>query len=70
MKLIQDAIASLLHQALAWPDVAVIMALWVVLLSEKPSSRVVARQQIANMVFKFSSSTVTLYLVFGGGGGG
>ena len=65
MKLIQDAI----RLPLAWPDVAVIMGLWLVLLAERPSSTIrVVGQEIANTVFKNSSSTVTLYLVFGGGG--
>ena len=46
------------------PIVAVIMGLWLVLLSEKPSSisRVVG-QQIGRRFSSFSSSTVTLYLV-------
>ena len=67
MKLIQDAI----RLPLAWPYVDVIMGLWLLLLSEKPSStsRVVG-QQIAKTVFKlFNFYAVTLYLVWGERGG-
>ena len=70
MKLIQDAI----RLPLAWPYVDAIMGLWLVLLSEKPSStsRVVG-QQIAKMVFKLFN--FYSYIIFGvgerdGGGGG
>ena len=68
MKLIQDAI----RLPLAWPYVDVIMGLWLVLLSEKPSStsRVVG-QQIAKMVFKLFN--FYSYIIFGVGerdGGG
>ena len=69
MKLIiQDAIPL----PLAWPYVDVIMGLWLLFLSEKPSStsRVVG-QQIAKTVFKlFNFYTVTLYVVWGEGGEG
>ena len=67
MKLIQDAI----RLPFAWPYVDVIMGLWLLFLSEKPSStsRFVG-QQIAKTVFKFVNFyTVTLYLVWGGGEG-
>ena len=70
MKLIQDAI----RLPLAWPYVDVITGLWLVLLSEKPSStsRVVG-QQIAKTVFKLFN--FYSYIIFGvgerdGGGGG
>ena len=65
MKLIQDAI----RLPLAWPYDAVIMGLWLVLLSEKPSStsRVVG-QQTAKTVFKLFN--VHSYIIFGLGGGG
>ena len=69
MKLIQNAI----RLPLAWPYVDVIMGLWLVLLSEKPSStsRVVG-QQIALTVFKLFN--FYSYIIFGvgerdGGGG-
>ena len=68
MKPIQDAI----RLPLEWPYVEVIMGLWLLLLSEKPSStnRVVG-QQIAKTAFKlFNFYTVTLYVVCWGGGGG
>ena len=68
MKFIQDAI----RLPLAWPYVDVIMGLWLLLLSEKPSStsRFVG-QQIAKTVFKFVNFyTVTIYLVCVWGGGG
>ena len=68
MKFIQDAI----RLPFAWPYVDVIMGLWLLFLSEKPSStsRFVG-QQIAKTVFKFVNFyTVTLYLVCGGGEGG
>ena len=63
MKLIQDAI----RLPLAWPYDAVIMGLWLVLLSEKPSStsRVVG-QQTAKTVFKLFN--VHSYIIFGLGG--
>ena len=67
MKLIQDAI----RLPFAWAYVDVIMGLWLLLLSEKPSStsRVVGKQ-IAKTVFKlFNYYTVTLYFVLGEGGG-
>ena len=65
MKLIQDAI----RLPLAWPYDAVIMGLWLVLLSEKPSStsRVVG-QQTAKTVFKLFNAQS--YIIFGLGGGG
>ena len=61
MKLIQDAI----RLPLTWPYVAVIMGLWLVLFSERPSStsRVVG-QQTSKTVSSFSTSTVTSYLVW------
>ena len=65
MKFIQDAI----RLPFAWPYVDVIMGLWLLFLSEKPSStsRFVG-QQIAKTVFKFANFyTVTLYLVWGWG---
>ena len=50
MKLIQGAIRLPLF---AWSNAAVIMGLWLVLLSEKPSSTSrVVRQQIEKTVFK------------------
>ena len=63
MKLIQDAI----RLPLAWPYDAVIMGLWLVLLSEKPSStsRVVG-QQTAKTVFKLFNAQS--YIIFGLGG--
>ena len=63
MKLIQDAI----RLPLAWPYDAVIMGLWLVLLSEKPSStsRVVG-QQTAKTIFKLFN--VQSYIIFGLGG--
>ena len=63
MKLIQDAI----RLPLAWPFVDVIMGLWLVLLSEKPSrtSRIVG-QQIAKTVFKLFN--FYSYIIFGVGG--
>ena len=65
MKLIQDAI----RLPLTWPYVAVIMGLWLVLFSERPSStsRVVG-QQTSKTVFKLFN--VYSYIVFGVGGGG
>ena len=65
MKLIQDAI----RLPLAWPYVAVIMGLWLVLFSERPSStgRVVGKQT-AKTVFKLFN--FYSYITFGVGGGG
>ena len=65
MKLIQDTI----RLPLTWPYVAVIMGLWLVLFSERPSStsRVVG-QQTSKTVFKLFN--VYSYIVFGVGGGG
>ena len=62
MKLVQGVICL----PLAWPYAAVIMALWLVLLSEKPSgtSRVV-RQQIKKTVFKLFN--FYSYILFGVG---
>ena len=68
MKFIQGAI----RLPFAWPYVDVIMGLWLLFLSEKPSStsRFVG-QQIAKTVFKFVNFyTVTLYLMGGEGGEG
>ena len=66
MKLIQDAI----RLPLAWPYVDVIMGLWLLLLSEKPSStsRVVG-QQIAKTVFKLFNFYSSIIFGVGGGGG-
>ena len=63
MKLIRDAI----RLPLEWPYDAVIMGLWLVLLSEKPSStsRVVG-QQTAKTIFKLFN--VQSYIIFGLGG--
>ena len=63
MKLIQGTICL----PLAWPYAAVIMGLWLVLLSEKPSgtSRVV-RQQIEKTIFKLFN--FYSYIIFGPGG--
>ena len=63
MKLIQGTICL----PLAWPYAAVIMGLWLVLLSEKPSgtSRVV-RQQITKTIFKLFN--FYSYIIFGPGG--
>ena len=65
MKLIRDAI----RLPFTWPYVAVIMGLWLVLLSEKPSStsRVVG-QQIDKAVFKLFN--FYSYIIFGVGEGG
>ena len=53
---------------LAWPYVAVIMGLWLVLFSERPSSTSrVVRQQIEKTVFKLFN---LYYIIFGVGGGG
>ena len=65
MKLIQDAI----RLPLAWPYGAVIMGLWLVLFSERPSSTSkVVGQQTAKTVFKLFN--VYSYTIFGVGGGG
>ena len=63
MKLVQGVICL----PLAWPYAAVIMALWLVLLSEKPSgtSRVV-RQQITKTIFKLFN--FYSYIIFGPAG--
>ena len=65
MKLVRDAI----RLPFTWPYVAVIMGLWLVLLSEKPSStsRVVG-QQIDKAVFKLFN--FYSYIIFGVGEGG
>ena len=64
MKLIQGAICL----PLAWPYAAVIMGLWLVLLSEKPSSTSrVVRQQIEKTVFKLFN--FYSYIIFSVGGG-
>ena len=65
MKLIQDAI----RLPFTWLYVALIMGLWLVLLSEKPSSTSrVFGQQTAKTVFKLFN--VHSYIIFGVGGGG
>ena len=67
MKLIQGAICL----PLAWPYVAVIMGLWLVLFSERPSSTSrVVRQQIEKTVFKLFNLYYIIFGVGGGGGGG
>ena len=65
MKLVRDAI----RLPFTWPYVAVIMGLWLILLSEKPSStsRVVG-QQIDKTVFRLFNLYV--YIIFGVGEGG
>ena len=65
MKLIRDAI----RLPFTWPYVAVITGLWLVLLSEKPSSTSkVVGQHIEKTVFKLFN--FYSYIIFGVGEGG
>ena len=68
MKLIQGAIRLPLF---AWSYAAVIMGLWLVLRSEKPSSTSrVVRQQIEKTVFKLFNFYCYITSGVGGVGGG